>query len=1746
VSDLGTPQAEPSLGQRAGRILIGPDELAQDQASPGEGVSEVRSGFAISGPHVLTAWHCTRKDPQAPQAPLWFRLRDPETRHGYHYVPVRVTSFDADLDVAVLSVESSRLPADLTEPEASRVLERAAIPIAAGLPEGTQVKVMGFSQSKYAFDGDTYEATIRDPADMQYGIRCMKLYGEAFASQQPVSVDGLSGGPVLKAVSRGQGKAPDYVAVGVVRLSLISLRAAEAAAKGAAYPDGTLGGEFLAARLADVAGLPAIGEALRADLPRTHRTPDYLRAIERRASRELLGRRTELAALADFARPGSARPPYAIWKGIAGSGKSLLAAHFALHPPPGVDVVAFFVSRYPSEQRQEFLKYACDQLAALLDTVAPSAPDLNGFTTLWEDAGAAAAAQGRTLLLLIDGLDEEDDPPWIESSLPQDGDATRRIVVFSTAAAHGADRDFGFPAGQVARHEVVKSDPQQDAAKDIVAAVQDKLSADMQNVLGLMAAAESPLSARDITQVLHDEGLLEASVKNVGVLVPRVKKALDDASSLGLVSSTLEDPGLYQFEFGVGKLVAQELADALDGHREQITAWAVKYAGDGWPENTPRYLLTGYPRMLTHVGDGPRLLALTTPDRIKALREATGDETAALDELSLVLGYLATADEPDVPMACRTVLRREQILRAMAWYPLPLIQAKAALGEWAAAHQLASHLEKPEQQAEALTMVGYAATDAGKGQVGHDLLVEALKAVARITQPYWRLYASQAVAQAALRAEWLIEPQTVGVAFADPGAAAIALAAFAHAARGARRWGDAVDFLTEAYRIAASAGGEPGPPGGESGPAPEVPGTANLPGVIIGQTALAVAGAAAMSGDSDSAIKAAILIPGLVERITSLANAYLLSAAAGQAAGQVIAALLGVREPATRIEDHAERAFVLATLARALAACGHPANDLLDAAGSAAHDTARADIDPASFVTGGAILPGLQPPASLQAESARLGASTRAYACVATVAAFCGQPANEWLGQAREVAARWKAIAWRPDEQNMWFWIVVNIGAAMAAADPQAAREALEAAFTDPGQRVTGLTAAVPAAAIAGQPTDGLLAGARQAAGRAGDGTRAMMQGTIEQAEQAAADVASMLSGLAGIVDPARREAIVTLMRLSVADSYIIEPYQRAGVLSTIAAGTAIAGGVADGMFQAARAAMAGIVDPGQRAEAQSNACQDAIGASRFGAAADIAGDLADRGQRPLLLVSVASAAASAGQPADELIEKARQAAMDAGELANRPWLLTTVANAAITVGCLAAAERIAADVDEPSQRAGILAATARAAAKAGSSGAGRAAAGAGPSAAELIEEARGIAKDIRDPAQQAWATGEIIQAALAAGDDGLARKLATEASQGAMKPDPGIRATLLGVMARAADDRPAVAASLFREACRATDFDGFLRRAYAVAELSAQAAGRAGWPAFLQAEVDRAVLIPGEYERTQALGILAQTAGLSGDSHLAQYAAEEIRDTGAQVLALVNVGYAARENPAAADGFFGRAYQVAGLPFNRTIDWAPAAIAQAAAASLRTGVALNAAQQIPSSDQRSAALVTVNAALRMGGPEPGDYTPPVVSDDWRAVLVQAAYTVGWFGVAARLADGIEDLNYRALLLLGLAEAAAKAGQPGHASAAARAVLDLKGRIDRSMAGQALATVVRGITAQDENQAQACRELVAGMTDCFHPDLVAIAQRLAPQTLRVLVNELAENLTPETRSALETELGIELAVKPGEANQAGPRLSADG
>ena len=64
------------MGMRVGRILTDAERARRVAAEDAAGWAgeQLRSAFAISAGHVLTAWHCVR-DLLDGGEPLWFRLR---------------------------------------------------------------------------------------------------------------------------------------------------------------------------------------------------------------------------------------------------------------------------------------------------------------------------------------------------------------------------------------------------------------------------------------------------------------------------------------------------------------------------------------------------------------------------------------------------------------------------------------------------------------------------------------------------------------------------------------------------------------------------------------------------------------------------------------------------------------------------------------------------------------------------------------------------------------------------------------------------------------------------------------------------------------------------------------------------------------------------------------------------------------------------------------------------------------------------------------------------------------------------------------------------------------------------------------------------------------------------------------------------------------------------------------------------------------------------------------------------------------------------------------------------------------------------------------------------------------------------------------------------------------------------------------------------------------------------------------
>jgi hypothetical protein len=242
---------------RVGRILAGGERIARmaNEAASTINSEVLRSAFAISDRHVLTAWHCVRDALEA-HTQLWFRLRnDGAQGRRYSYIPMRVTNYDVTFDAAALAVDEQQLAeADLSPQAAAQLLARAAIPLSADSQFNGQTQVMGFPASATSADSDTNHAEIVDPCLPLGDAVGLKLYGPAFAAVSPVDPHGLSGGPVLR-MYPAHGK-PPYAAIGIVR-----------AVPRGSIPRAASGGCIIATRIEDIAEtIPEVAVALSAIL----------------------------------------------------------------------------------------------------------------------------------------------------------------------------------------------------------------------------------------------------------------------------------------------------------------------------------------------------------------------------------------------------------------------------------------------------------------------------------------------------------------------------------------------------------------------------------------------------------------------------------------------------------------------------------------------------------------------------------------------------------------------------------------------------------------------------------------------------------------------------------------------------------------------------------------------------------------------------------------------------------------------------------------------------------------------------------------------------------------------------------------------------------------------------------------------------------------------------------------------------------------------------------------------------------------------------------------------------------------------------------------------------------------------------------------------------------------------------------------------------------------------------------------
>ncbi|MEU7613867.1 hypothetical protein [Micromonospora sp. NPDC049204] len=438
-------------------------------------------------------------------------------------------------------------------------------------------------------------------------------------------------------------------------------------------------------------------------LPVSRRRPTPYRALfEDYAARcpELKERDSEFAQLGEFANESRG---YLHLRAGAWAGKTALVSHLAVDPPPLVDIVGFFISRRGGTVRAgQFLHATCLQLAALVDEIAPAEPSRADFLDLWARAAAAARRQQRSVLLIVDGLDEDDarqlNEPSIASQLPHRIEMGASVLVTSRS-------NTDLPSDVDAHHPLRTCEVWNLYPSPAAAAIQIQAQHELDHILdedelrkitAVIAVARGGLTIRDLGEIL---GTSTGRVR--GLAKGRLARVLDRREDRPRSTTHYTIAHDTLVELLRNELTSNELASA----RSMIDRWAQGWQEDGWPANTPEYLVESYPSMLAAERDGRTLALLASESRQTLLSWRTGGETAALAEFADAAALLAQDCNSDLQLLARVSVLRHNIHDRADAVPSEYVLALARIGRLNHAVQLARTIPYPNLRSHALLQI---------------------------------------------------------------------------------------------------------------------------------------------------------------------------------------------------------------------------------------------------------------------------------------------------------------------------------------------------------------------------------------------------------------------------------------------------------------------------------------------------------------------------------------------------------------------------------------------------------------------------------------------------------------------------------------------------------------------------------------------------------------------------------------------------------------------------------------------------------------------------------------------------------------------------------------------------------------------------------------------------------------------------------------------------------------------------------
>jgi hypothetical protein len=453
----------------------------------------------------------------------------------------------------------------------------------------------------------------------------------------------------------------------------------------------------------------------------------YLEQVRRIAPPDLWDRDKELKVLANFC-VGAGKDQYMMWLAPAWAGKSALMSWFVLHPPPGVQVLSFFITaRYKGQDDSiAFADCVMEQLADFLSQPIPAYLTENTrephLLRMFTQAANMCERIGRKLILIVDGLDEDrgvttgPDAYSIAALLPAQPPPAMRIIL-SGRPNPPIPQDVpdshplrlaairARPLSASAHAEVIRSDMQRELKRLLHGTPMEI------DLLGLITAAGGGLSAPDLAQL-------------TGWPLGHVQDCLDTVAGRTFTArerrwnSTDTKPVYVLGHEELQKAASRYFGQAgLAEYRKRLHSWADGYNSKGWPIDTPEYLLRGYFRLLRAYNEISRVIDYVVNDaRHDRMLDISGGDSAALGEIRDAREMLLAADEPDLTSIARLALHYMRIVKRNMFIPVGLPAVVAKLGSWERAEELARSITDFDMRAKALA--GLAKVAAASGDVG--------------------------------------------------------------------------------------------------------------------------------------------------------------------------------------------------------------------------------------------------------------------------------------------------------------------------------------------------------------------------------------------------------------------------------------------------------------------------------------------------------------------------------------------------------------------------------------------------------------------------------------------------------------------------------------------------------------------------------------------------------------------------------------------------------------------------------------------------------------------------------------------------------------------------------------------------------------------------------------------------------------------------------------------------------------------